>query len=174
MKQWIVLLGAAALVAGCASKIDTRVSSSGIQSPAADSYMISTVGETSPELRGAYRLVATSMATKGFILAKEAPLHLEITLDARPAELSLGAKEGPDSLSPAKKKKPLQSCEDREYRLGVTLTKVNDASEVYRGRAAEYHCKVAVVEALPKLVDAAMADFGNPRGSYVLARKGRE
>jgi len=174
MKQWIVLMGACALVAGCSSKIETRVSSSGVQSPSAGTYMISTVDETSAELRGTYKMVATSMATKGFTIAKEAALHLEITLDARPAALSLGAKDGPDSISPAKKKKPLQSCEDREYRLGLTLTKVSDGSEIYRGRAAEYHCKVEMADALPKLVEAALADFGIPRGNYVLTRNGRE
>lgn len=136
--------------------------------------MISTVAETSAELHSAYKLVAASMAQKGFALAKEAPLHLEITVDARPAALSLGSKDGPDSLSPAKRKRPLQSCEDREYRLGVTLTKVGDGSEVYRGRAAEYHCKLEVADALPTLVNAALADFGSPRGTYVLTRKGRE
>jgi hypothetical protein len=136
--------------------------------------MISTVAETSPELRNAYKMVAASMASKGFSLAKEAPLHLEITLDARPAALSLGGKDGAGSLSPAKPKKPLQSCEDREYRLGVTLTKVGDGSEIYRGRAAEYHCKAEMADALPTLVSAALTDFGKPRGNYVVTRKGRE
>jgi hypothetical protein len=174
MKQWIALIGVSALAAGCSSIIKTRVSSSGVPSPAIEAYMISTVAETSPELLSAYKLVAASMASKGFTLAKEAPLHLEITLDARPAALSLGGKGGPESLSPAKRKRPLQSCEDREYRLGVTLTKVGDGSEIYRGRAAEYHCRVAVADALPTLVNAALTDFGKPRGNYVVARKGRE
>jgi hypothetical protein len=167
-------VGVSALAAGCSSSIETRISSSGVASPKAEPYMISTVAETSPELRSAYKLVAASMAQKGFALAKEAPLHLEITLDARPATLSLGGKEGSDSLSPAKEKKMLQSCEDREYRLGVTLTKVGDGSEIYRGRAAEYHCKVEVADALPTLVNAALADFGSPRGAYVVKRQGRE
>jgi hypothetical protein len=174
MKMPLSLIAAAMLVTSCAGKIETRISSSGVQSPAAAQYMISTVTETSPELRSAHKLVAANMARKGFALAKEASLHLEITLDARPAALALGGKDGASSLSPAKKKRPLQSCEDREYRLGVTLTKVADGSEVYRGRAAEYRCKVSVSEALPTLVNAALADFGSPRGNYVLTRKGRE
>jgi hypothetical protein len=174
MKQWLFLICAGALVAGCSSMVETRVSSSGVQSPSAEAYMISTVDESSAELRDAYKLVAKSMATRGFTLAKEAPLHLEITLDGRPAALSLGTKEGPGSLSPAKKAKPLQSCADREYRLGVTLTKVSDGREIYLGRAAEYHCRAEIADVLPLLVDAALADFGKPRGTYVLKRKGRE
>jgi hypothetical protein len=174
MKQWLVLIGVATIGAGCSGNVETRVASNGVQSPLAEAYMISTVAETSPELRGAYRLVAAAMAQKGFSLAKEAALHLEITLDARHAVFALGDKNKADGLSPAKKKKPLQSCEDREYRLGVTLTRVRDGSEIYRGRSAEYHCKMPVVDALPMLVNAALADFGNPRGSYVLTRPGRE
>lgn len=174
MKKWLVLIGAATFAAGCSSNIETRVASNGVRSPTAEAYMISTVAETSPELRSAYRLVAAAMTEKRFPLAKEAALHLEITLDARPAMLALGGKDGADSLSPAKKKKPLQSCEDREYRLGVTLTRVRDGSEIYRGRAAEHHCNTPVIDALPTLVNAALADFGNPRGSYVIIRQGRE
>jgi hypothetical protein len=174
MKQWMVLAAAIGLGSGCSGKLETRVTSNGVQSPAAQAYMISTVAETSPELRSAYKLVAATMAQKGFPLAKEAPLHLEITLDSRPAALALGGKDGPGSLSPAKQKKMLQSCEYREYRFGVTLTRVDDGSEIYRGRAAEYHCKLPVAEALPTLVDAALTDFGRPRGSYSFTRKGRE
>lgn len=174
MKQCIALIGGCALLTGCSTSIETRVSSNGVSSPTAEAYMISTVAETSPELRSAYKLVAAAMAQNGFTLAKEAPLHLEITLDARPSTLSLGGKEGPASLSPAKRKKPLQSCEDQEFRFGVTVTKVGDGSEIYRGRAAEYHCKVEMADALPTLVNAALADFGKPRGYYILTRKGRE
>lgn len=174
MKQWIALIGVIALAAGCSSDIETRVTSSGIQSPPAQAYMISNVAETSEELRIAQKLVAKTMTQHGFVLAKTAPLHMEITLDARRADLFLGGKDGPASLSPAKRKKPLQSCQDREYRLGVTLTNVGDGTEVYRSRVAEYHCKVQMADVLPTLVKAALADFGTPRGSYVLKRKGRE
>ena len=174
MKNGILLLAVAFLGAGCSTNVETRVTSNGLRSPVAEAYMISTVAETSPELRTAYKLVAATMAQKGFRLVKEAALHLEITLDARPATLALGGKGGAGSLSPAKDKKPLQSCEDREYRLGVTLTKIRDGTEIYRGRAAEYHCKAQITEALPTLVSAALADFGSPRGSYATLRKGRE
>ncbi len=136
--------------------------------------MISTVAETSGELRTAYRLVAAGLTQKGFTLAKEAPLHLEITLDSRPASLSLGNRDGADSVSPAKRQRMLQSCQDSEYRIGLTLTRVADAAEIYKSRAAEYHCKMPVAEALPTLVKAALADFGSPRGTYAIMRKGRE
>ena len=64
--------------------------------------MISTVAETSEELRSAYKLAADNLTGKGLVHAKEAPLHLEITLDARDASLALGSGSGPQSLSAVK------------------------------------------------------------------------
>lgn len=159
-------------ISACSSGVETRILSSGVANPTAAPFMISTVAETSDELRTAYTLVAKNMADKGFVLAKEAPLHLEITVDARTADLALGSTTGP--LSPAKKPKPLQSCADKEYRLGVTLTRVADGVEIYKGRAAEYHCKMLIKEALPMLVTAALADLGQPRGSYVVKRQAQD
>lgn len=97
---------------------------------------------------------------------------MQVTVDSRDAALSVGGAAGLTDLAAAKKQKPLQSCKDKEYRFGVTLTRVADGAEIYRGRAAEYHCKMTLVEALPKLVDAALADVGAPRGAYTLSRKG--
>jgi hypothetical protein len=174
MKQRLTVLLTALLATACSANVETRVSSSGINSPRPDQYMISTFAEASPELRNAYKLAARNMEQKGFALAKSAPLHLEITLDARDAALALGSTDGPETLSPAKRKKPMQSCEDKEYRLGVTLTQVADGAEVYKSRAAEYHCKMPMADALPVLVNAALADFGKPRGSYVVKRKAKD
>jgi hypothetical protein len=165
-----VALGATA----CSADIETCISNSGMNTPQHEQYMISTFAEASPDLRTAYSLVARNIAQKGFVIAKSAPLHLEITLDARDAALALGSAAGPDSLSPAKRKKPLQSCQDKEYRLGITLTRVADGSEVYKSRASEYHCKMPVADALPVLVSAALADFGNPRGSYSVKRTAKD
>lgn len=160
------------LISACSSGVETRISSSGIANPAAASFMISTVAGTSEDLRAAYALVAKNMVGRGFTMAKEAPLHLEITLDARGADLALATATGP--MSSPKKRKPLQSCGDREYRFSVTLTRVADGLEIYKGRAAEYHCKMPVKEALPILVNAALADLGQPRGSYVVKRQARD
>lgn len=136
--------------------------------------MISTIAETSSELRSAYAMVSENLAKKGFGVAEEAPLHLEITVDQRDASLALGSNNGSESLSAAKRKKPLQSCHDTEYRLGVTLTRIADGEEIYRGRVAEYHCRMSLAEAMPVLVDAALADLGKPRGSYAVLRNAQE
>jgi hypothetical protein len=136
--------------------------------------MISTVAETSDELHNAYKRVAAAMMQKGYRLAKQAPLHLEITLASRPASIALGNAEKADGVSRGKRNRLLQNCEDLEYRVGVTLTRIADGGEIYRGRASEHHCKVTLGEALPDLVDAALADFGRPRGSYTISYRRRE
>jgi hypothetical protein len=174
MKQHLPIIFAAFLAAACSTNVETRISNNGVTAPQPRQYMISTSAETSSELRTAYLLVTKNMTQKGFAIAKEAPLHLEITLDARDAMLALGSTAGPGSLSSAKSKKPLQSCQDKEYRLGITLTQVADGFEVYKSRAAEYHCKMPIAEALPALVDAALVDFGKPRGNYVVERKAKD
>lgn len=169
---WAPITVIALGVSGCAQDVQTRVSSAGLPDAAAGAFMISTTEVRSPELQQAYPLVTKTLASKGYSIAKEAPLHLQVTVDSRDAALSVGGAAGPTDLSAAKKQKPLQSCKDKEYRFGVTLTRVADGVEIYRGRAAEYHCKMALVEALPTLVDAALADVGAPRGAYTLSRKG--
>jgi hypothetical protein len=174
MKHFLFPIFAVMLGSACSSGIETRISSSGVTLPKAEPYMITSAAETSAESRSAYLMVAENLTQKGFAIATEAPLHLEVTVDQRDASLALGSNTGPESLSAPKRKKPLQSCHDMEYRLGVTLTRVADGAEIYRGRAAEYHCKISMAEALPALVAAALADLGNPRGSYAVLRNAKE
>lgn len=160
------------MATACAQDIETRVNSVGVADAPSGIFMISTTDETPEDVRRAYPLVVKRLADKGYGIAKEAPLHLQITVDARNAALALGDATGATSLSTAKKRKPLQSCVDKEYRVGITLTRVADGTEIYRGRAAEYHCKMTLSEALPALVAAAAADLGAPRGGYAITRQG--
>lgn len=166
------LIALTLLATGCGQAIDTRVTSLGTPWATPAAFMISTTDETPAEVRRAYPIVAKRMAAKGYHLTKDAPLHVQVTVDARNAALALGNTEGVSALSSAKSRKPFQSCEDREYRVGVTLTRVADGVELFRGRAAEYHCKMPLGDALPALVNAALADLGGPRGTYIVTRKG--
>jgi len=51
---------------------------------------------------------------------------------------------------------------------------VADGSEMYRSRVSEYHCRLPLAEALPIMINAALADLGKPRGSYSTLRSGIE
>jgi len=162
----------ALLVAGCGQTIDTRITSMGAPTATPETFMISTTDETPEAVRRAYPLVTKRMTVKGYSIAKDAPLHVQVTVDARDAALALGNSDGMYALSAPKARKPLQSCADKEYRVGITLTRVADGAELYRGRAAEYHCKMTLADALPALVDAALTDLGAPRGAYIITRRG--
>jgi hypothetical protein len=174
MRPTLLSISAALLVSGCSTGVETRVSSGGVNAILAGSYILASTAESAPDVRAARSLVAEKLAQRGFRQSDEAPLYLEVTFDVRDAALSLGDSQGSGSISGAKKRKPLQSCADREYRLGVTMTRIADGVELFRGRAAEYHCNMSAAEALPALVDAVLADFGNPRGNYVLKRNARD
>jgi hypothetical protein len=162
------------LTTGCSTGVETRVSSSGVSPLSAGSYMMASAAPLSADLRSTRSLVSQKLLQMGFVEAAGAPTYLEVTFDVRDASLSLGSEAGPASLSAAKKRKALQSCADREYRLGVTMTRISDGAELFKVRAAEYHCKMTAEEAMPALVDAALADLGKPRGSYVLKRAARD
>jgi hypothetical protein len=164
----LLTMALSASLAACSSGVETRISSSGIRVSGPQEIMLSIGPEASPELRTAYALVTSDLTKKGYAMADEAPLHLAVTVDARDADLAL--KAGASNLSAAKKKKAFQNCNDKEYRVGVTLVRVADGGEIYRGRSSEYHCNMTIADALPDLVKAALADFGKPRGSYVVTR----
>jgi hypothetical protein len=174
MTRWTIIPLTAILIAGCVPTVETRIMSSGQPTVAGAIFSLSDDQISTPELRYAQNLVADALRAKGFTSGESAALHLEVTLAVRSASLALGTAAGPGSLSPAKRQKPLQSCDDREFRVGVALTRVADGVLAYQGSAAEYHCNLPLAEALPDLVDAALADFGNPRGGYVVSRKMRD
>lgn len=169
----IVLL-VAILITGCAQSVETRISSKGQPAAVSGSYSFTYDNAPTPELRYARSLVSDLLLERGLKASRNGTLNLEVTLAVRPASIAVGTDNGPGSLSPAKPKKPLQSCEDHEYRVGVTLTRVADGVLAYQGSSAEYHCNMPLAEALPGLVDAALADLGNPRGNYSSKRAGRD
>lgn len=152
------------LLAACSGPIETRIDSAGMASVEPMSFAIDTdlIGPAA----GAQAVVTKLLTEKGFRSAEVAELDLTVTVSDRPANLAL--LEGRQTIAPAAGKRP---CAKRDYRLGVVLTKISDGSIYYRGHAAEYHCKLALDDVLGKLVEAAMADLGNPRGSYSVKRR---
>jgi hypothetical protein len=151
------------LLAACAGPIETRVTSSGLASPLPATFAVDpTLADPAANAQG---IAARLLGSKGYSQAEIAELNLQVTVSDRPAELSL--QNGSTTLSAAAGKKP---CAKREYRIGVTLTKISDGSEYYRGTAAEYHCKLASADVLETMVKSALADLGAPRGSYTVKR----
>jgi hypothetical protein len=172
MKQHLLPLLLLASLAGCSNAVETRVSSSGQAGVSPASFSYDMEQPKTVELQAAYYQVVTGLAAKGFGKAKPGALNLQVSLSSRPAQLTLATGSG--TLSPAKKKKALQSCQDKEYRLLIILTQIADGSEIYRGSAAEYHCNMPMADAVPTLVNAALVDVGQPRGSYAVMRKAKD
>jgi hypothetical protein len=173
MKRLVPSLIMISLLAACAGPIETRVMSDGQAGPITDNYVFAETAEAqSPELLQARALVVERLGARGLDAVETAALQLEVTLSSRAA--ILGLKQGNQVLSAPKPKKPFQSCKDREYRIGIALTRIADGAEIYRASAAVHHCKVSLAEAVPSLVNAALADLGAPKGHYVVKRRGRE
>ena len=151
------------LVSACIGPIETRVDSRGLSEAQLVSFAVD------PDVMGpaaeAQKQVGQALLAKGYRAAEIADVSLHVTVSDRPAVLSLHS--GPAVLAPSSGKK---RCAKREYRVGVTLTKIADGSQLYQSHAAEFHCKLTVEQVVPALVDAALKDLGSPRGSYITKR----
>lgn len=174
MHRLFCALGISLSASACSSGIETRVLSAGVSPLAGQTYALAANEYESADLSIAHGLVENALTSRGFARTANAPIYLQVTVDSRDAALALGSTAGPQSLSLAKRRKPLQSCTDKEFRVGITLTRVADGSEMYRSRVSEYHCKLPLADALPAMVNAALADLGTPRGRYVTLRRGIE
>jgi hypothetical protein len=147
-------------VTACAGPIETRIDSAGMGPVKPATFQIGEAASAE-----ALPTIVGLLQQKGFQQAGVGQLSLQIALSDRPAELAL--QSGSATLSPAKGK---QGCAKREYRLGVTLTRLSDGTEVYRAHAAEFHCKLTLTDVLPILAQSALADLGAPRGAYTVNR----
>lgn len=150
-------------LAACAGPIETRIDSSGLSPVAPATFRLDPEASADAEA-----LVGAALEQKGFKLAETGALNLQVTVAERSAELAL--QEGKAILAPSAGKR---LCADREYRLGVTLTRISDGVTVYLAHASEFHCKQTLAEVLPVLVNSALADLGSPRGQYVIKRPRR-
>jgi hypothetical protein len=154
------------LLTGCVGPIETRISSDGSTSISPARFSV----EKTSNIAGAAAqdLVVKALIQKGFQLADPAMHSLHVSVSDRPSDLALNA--GEKTLAPATDKR---LCAAREFRLGVTLTRIADGAVTYRAHAAEYHCKQTLSQVMPYLVDAAVKDLGSPRGSYTVKRPRR-
>jgi hypothetical protein len=163
------------LLGGCAGPIETRIASSGPGLVQPQSIMREEVAPTGTSL-AARNAVLAMLANRGFAEADTAELQLQVAMSERDAAVAVsttvsGRKR---DIAAAKKRKPLQSCADREIRLSVVLTRISDGALLYRGDAAEYHCRGQLADLIEPLAESALADLNKPRGAYTATRTGIE
>lgn len=165
-----VLLLLPAFLMACAQTVDTRINSSGAVDATPARYSIAMPhAAPPPEYEAAHRLVTAKLAARGYNASLDGTAYLQIGIASRPANLTLkqpGTILGAASTKPSNKQCPLS-----EYRLSIALNNIADGREIYTASAAEFHCAKDFAAALPVLVDAALADLGQPKGAYVFKRK---
>lgn len=162
------------LQAGCAGPIQTRVQTASTQNQT--EFASYTFAEVPKQRSGIYeqakKILADALKLKGLEQRDSAPLIVDFAAASRPASIAIALGEGQKSKSVAepKTRKLLQSCDDSEHRLIVTVFQRNSGKQVYRGTAAEYHCKAALKQSLPHLVKAALSDWDQPGDGLVRER----
>lgn len=172
----LISLSIAALgLSACAGPIETRVVSNGegLREPTS---ILSEATPTSEQTAVARKLVVDRLAVRGYRESENGAIQLHVAFAERDAAIAVSAKSDGSAtdVAPAKRQKPLQSCADREMRLIVTLTRIVDGTELYRGSAAEYHCKAQSGDVIPALVEASLNDLEAPKGAYRTMRQGLE
>ncbi len=151
------------LLVACAGPIETRINSTGSSSAAPTSFSVDP--DVTGPAAGVQAKVIEYLGGHNFRLADNGALKLHVTVSDRPAELALQSDSKELAATGTKAK-----CAEREYRVGIVLTRIADGSDFYRASAAEFHCKLTMDEVLPVLIRAALADLGAPRGGYTITR----
>jgi len=162
---------AAFLLSSCGGPIETRISSTGPGVAMPTSILAEKIEAAAPNAV-ARDMVVAKLEEKGFTLGDTGALQLHVAVSERDAAISVATDKS--EISKAKQRRPLQSCADKEYRLAVALSRISDGALLYRGSAAEYHCKATLAQAMPTLVALALADLAAPKGDYALTRGGFE
>jgi PBP1b-binding outer membrane lipoprotein LpoB len=181
VKLSLAVSAGAMLMSGCSGPIATRIASEG-RVPAqqeARFMLLNAPGESSSIEQRAQTMIISGLNARGWNQDNDnANYALSISLSERPATIGITAKSTDNTqskvISAPKKNKPLQSCDDVEQRLNIALVRLSDGARVFRGNAAEYHCKAGLEETLPYLVNAALSGLDNPGTNKVQEREGRE
>lgn len=170
------------VLSGCSGPIETRVTThSAAPLPKPDNYSFGASSDQSNEhYKTARNLVGSALERKGLRMADDAPMLVDIALAERPASISISVGEESDTaiVAAQKESKFLQSCDDKEHRLTVSIVERATGQAVYSGTASEYHCKGLIGDSLPHLVRGAMSDFGDAPNSdakeFIRTRAGVE
>lgn len=159
-----------AMTASCAGPIQTRIQTQ-MAAPVTDQKQYrftETPEQQSIAYQAARKLVAQELGNRKLSQDDSALMLVQIAFADRPASIAItaGKEDQSTPVAIAKKQEFLQSCEDSEHRLSISIVHQADGAQIYSGSAAEYHCKGKFDDSLPHLVKAALSDLGvNPDGT---------
>jgi hypothetical protein len=170
MKIRVTTLVITLLLAGCVHHVETRTNSTGEAGIRPATYvLVSPEKINSAELTKAQEFVSKKLFEKGFSPSSSGEYYLQVGVASRLSTLSVITANS--TLADIEKKRLGPKCQSNEYRVVIALTKISNGQQVYNGSAAEYHCKQSLNDAVPALVDAALADLGMPRGFVKTKRR---
>lgn len=175
IRAWSTLI-TAALLAGCASPVVTRIDATA-PVPVRGSFSLAPVpDDLSPLHAQARDMIVAGLQQQGWRNAEAADYLLAVTLSDRPASAVLRA--GDDAgraagvIAPAATRANNKGCAQRDHRLAITLTRRVSGDVAFSGSAAEFHCKAGLYDSLPHLVSAALGGLSGQNGMLQVERAG--
>jgi hypothetical protein len=163
-----------ATASGCTNNVSLRSGSTGM--PLAENEAMAIVGATPNDPAMAVRAqnaVIAALGKRGHVVTPDAAARLEIGITDRLASSGISVIGGQE-LSAAKRRKFLQSCEDRTYRLVLTHYGATNDVPVSRAWAEEHHCKGTLESSIDGLAEKAVAALVKGSSSEVSERRGKE
>lgn len=164
----MVLPATVALLAGCAGPVATLSGGSGARGLPQSVRLEMAPGATDHR---AVAAVAAALDRKGLRADPAAADLMVIGLAQRDARTALATAQGTD-VSSAKVDRLLQDCEDRTYRLTLSLHRAGMAPT--SGWAEEHHCHGTLDESLAALADGAVQHLVAPGAAVRVLRTGRD
>ena len=162
------------MLAGCVTPIETVVSTAGLNEGVGGNFVVpDPESKRDADVEFAQAAVIRKLAASGLHNAPDAAYRLEVTFAALPADLMVRVGDTASGTPPPKRRKgPRKSkhCDPVDYRLGVLMSRIMDGATLYRSSAREYHCRGEQAAFIDQMVNAALADLGNPRGDYMVER----
>ena len=164
----------AALLAGCTGQVRLNTGATGPAIPAGSAVtLIGTAKNDHLLVAQAQKEVLAALASRGHSAGSGGAARIEVGLSDRLATTGIGVLEGPE-LSAAKKKKFLQTCKDRTYRLVLTYYGAGADVPVTRAWAEERHCKGPIDASIAALAERAVASLAIGSSSESGTRPGAD
>ncbi len=140
------------MVASCASNPPVRAGVTGAPLPAGTAIaLIGTPTDEAPFAVKARQAVTQVLAEHGHAITDDAAARLDIGLTDRSAKTGIAVING-EALSPAKRRRFLQTCDLRTHRLTLTHYGAGSAVPITRAWSETHQCK-------GKLDDGGIADL---------------
>jgi len=158
-----------AMATGCASNPPVRAGLAGPPLPIGTAIaLIGVPADEAPSVAQARQAVMAVLVRRGHPISADGATRLDIGLTDRPAATGI-AIIGGETLSPAKRRRLLQSCDLRTYRLVLTHYGAGSALPITRAWAETHQCKGKLDGSIAQLARQAVTALAEGTGQIVPA-----